>query len=215
MYRRNRTTDIRTGLILPKMSQNLHISSETIISENSFLRTTQIMIRSQLLALSALFSVAVLIGIAGGLPLLVVSAVVGITATALFTGQSTGQSTDQIINHLLFSKSRRKMLFVMLAIILGVSLLAHGAPAHAQLFDGARDAADSGIGAYIGTDESTSIIDVLTFAMWALIVVGAIGVIVGGVSQNAQILVGSLSLFFGIAILIGVLEFTDGLLFGS
>jgi len=197
------------------MSQNLHISSETIISENSFLRTTQIMIRSQLLALSALFSVAVLIGIAGGLPLLVVSAVVGITATALFTGQSTGQSTDQIINHLLFSKSRRKMLFVMLAIILGVSLLAHGAPAHAQLFDGARDAADSGIGAYIGTDESTSIIDVLTFAMWALIVVGAIGVIVGGVSQNAQILVGSLSLFFGIAILIGVLEFTDGLLFGS
>ena len=107
------------------------------------------------------------------------------------------------------------MLFVMLAIILGVSLLAQGAPAHAQLFDGARDAADSGIGAYIGTDESTSIIDVLTFAMWALIVVGAIGVIVGGVSQNAQILVGSLSLFFGIAILIGVLEFTDGLLFGS
>lgn len=211
MYGRNRTTDIRTGLILPKMSQNLHISSETIVSENSFLRTTQIMLRSQLLALSALFGIAVLIGVAGGLPLLVVSAVVGITATALFTGQST----DQIINHLLFSKGRRKMLFVMLAIILGVSLLAHGAPAHAQLFDGARDAADSGIGAYIGTDESTSIIDVLTFAMWALIVVGAIGVIVGGVSQNAQILVGSLSLFFGIAILIGVLEFTDGLLFGS
>lgn len=215
MYRHTRTTDLRTGLILPKMSQNLHILFKIIVSENSLLRTTQIMLRSQLhsklLALSALFSVAVLIGIAGGLPLLLISAVVSITAAALFTGQST----NQIINRLSSSKGRRKTLFVMLAIVLGVSLLAHGVPAHAQLFDGARDAADSGIGTYIGTEESSSIIDILTFAMWALVVVGALAAIAGGVSQSVQVLVGGLTLFFGMAILIGVLEFTDGLLFGS
>lgn len=166
---------------------------------------------SRLLTLSALFSAAVLIGISGGLPLLLASAAFGIAAAAFLTGKNT----DQIINRLLSSKGKRKTLFVMLAVILGTILLAHGMPAHAQLFDGAKGAADSGIGTYIGTDESTSIIDILTFAMWAFVAVGAIGIIIGGAVQNIQVLVGGLTLFFGMAILIGVLEFTDGLLFGS
>ena len=65
---------------------------------------------------------------------------------------------------------------------------------------------------YIGTDESSSIIDILTFAMWALVVVGALAAIAGGVSQSVQVLVGGLTLFFGMAILIGVLEFTRWLI---
>ena len=166
---------------------------------------------SKLLALSTLFGTAALTGIIGGYSLLLASAALGIVAATLVTDQNA----SKMLNRPPAFVGGSRNLFLLVGLVVGISLLAHGVPAHAQLFDGARDAADSGIGAYIGTDESTSIIDVLTFAMWALIVVGAIGVIVGGVSQNAQILVGSLSLFFGIAILIGVLEFTDGLLFGS
>ena len=153
---------------------------------------------------------AIAMGIAGGVPFLFLSVAISITGVSLYTRKGT----EQILNRLPSFVGGSRNLFLLVGLVIGVSLLAHGQPSYAQLFDGARDAADSGIGAYIGTDESTSIIDVLTFAMWALIVVGAIGVIIGGISQNAQILVGSLALFFGIAILIGVLEFTDGLLFG-
>ena len=148
---------------------------------------------------------------ADGISLLLMTAAVVITGISLYTRKGT----DQILNRVAASVGGSRNLFLLLGIVVGLSLLIHGAPGHAQLFDGARDAADSGIGTYIGTEESSSIIDILTFAMWALVVVGALAAIAGGVSQSVQVLVGGLTLFFGMAILIGVLEFADGLLFGS
>lgn len=165
---------------------------------------------SKLLVLSALFSVAVLVGIAGGLPLLWVSVALGITTAALFTDEST----DQILDRLSCPTGNWRTLLIVLAIVLGVSVLAHGQPAYA-LFDGAKEAASSGIGTYIGEEESVSLIDTITFGMWALAAVGGIAVIAGGAAQNIQVLIGGLVLFFGMAVLIGVLEFTDSLLFSA
>ena len=166
---------------------------------------------SNLLCFSTAVIVAVAIGIAGGIPLLFLSAAISVTGISLYTRKSA----EQILNRLPSCFGGSRNLFLFIGLVVGVSLLAHGQPSYAQLFEGAKDAADSGIGAYIGTDESTSIIDILTFAMWAFVAVGAIGIIIGGAVQNLQVLVGGLTLFFGMAILIGVLEFTDGLLFGS
>lgn len=166
---------------------------------------------SNLLGLSIAVIVAITLVIAGDIPLLFLSVAIGVTGISLYTRKGA----EQIIDRLPSFVGGSRNLFLLIGLVVGVSLLAHGVPAHAQLFDGARDAADSGIGTYIGTDESSSIIDILTFAIWALVVVGALAAIAGGVSQSVQVLVGGLTLFFGMAILIGVLEFTDGLLFGS
>lgn len=166
---------------------------------------------SNLLGLSTAVVMAIALGIAGGIPLLFLSVTIGVTGISLYTRKDA----EQILDRLPSLTGGSRNLFVLVGLVIGVSLLAHGQPSYAQLFDGAKDAADSGIGAYIGTEESTSIIDILTFAMWAFIAVGAIGIIIGGAVQNIQILVGGLTLFFGMAILIGVLEFADGLLFGS
>ena len=153
----------------------------------------------------------VALSITGGIPLLFLFITIGVTGISLYTRKGT----EQVLSRLLSFVGGSRNLFLLIGLVVGVSLLAHGQPSYAQLFGGAKDAADSGIGTYIGTDESTSIIDILTFAMWAFIAVGAIGIIIGGAVQNIQILVGGLTLFFGMAILIGVLEFADGLLFGS
>ena len=154
---------------------------------------------------------AIALGVTGGIPLLFLTVTIGVTGVSLYTRKDI----EQVLNRLPSFVGGSRNLFLLIGLVVGVSLLAHGQPSYAQLFDGAKDAADSGIGTYIGTDESTSIIDILTFAMWAFIAVGAIGIIIGGAVQNIQILVGGLTLFFGMAILIGVLEFADGLLFGS
>ena len=150
------------------------------------------------------------LSLAGGIPLLFLSVAISVTGISLYTRKGT----EQILNRLPSFVGGSHDLFMLISLVIGVSLLIHGHPSYAQLFAGAKDAADSGIGTYIGTDESTSIIDILTFAMWAFVAVGAIGIIIGGAVQNIQVLVGGLTLFFGMAILIGVLEFTDGLLFG-
>lgn len=163
------------------------------------------------LSLVAIYATVIAIALAGGLSLLVATVIVGITTATLFTNQSIGQ----ILKRLPSSLGGWRTLFIMLSVVLGVSLLVHGQPADAQLFEGAKGAAESGIGTYIGSEESTSIIDVITFGMWALAAVGGIAVIAGGAAQNIQVLIGGLVLFFGMAVLIGVLEFTDGLLFGA
>ena len=166
---------------------------------------------SDLLGLSIAVVVAIALSVAGGVPLLFLSVAIGVTGISLYTRKDI----KRILNRLPSFVGGSRNLFLLIGLVVGVSLLAHGQPSYAQLFGGAKDAADSGIGTYIGTDESTSIIDILTFAMWAFVAVGAIGIIIGGAVQNIQVLVGGLTLFFGMAILIGVLEFTDGLLFGS
>ena len=51
--------------------------------------------------------------------------------------------------------------------------------------------------------------------MWALAAVGGIATIAGGAVQNVLVLVGGLVLFFGMAVLIMVLEFSDNLLFAT
>ncbi|PZO10345.1 MAG: hypothetical protein DCF25_20680 [Leptolyngbya foveolarum] len=154
---------------------------------------------------------SIAMGVVGGLPLLFVATAISVTGISLYKGKGT----KPILNRLPVLVSSSRNLFLLVGLVIGVSLLTQGQPSYAQLFEGAKGAADSGIGAYIGTDEATSIIDIITFAMWALLAVGAIGTIIGGASQSIQVLVGGLTLFFGMAILIGVLEFTDGLLFGS
>ncbi|NJM98752.1 MAG: hypothetical protein HC800_17775 [Phormidesmis sp. RL_2_1] len=126
----------------------------------------------------------------------------------------TAQRTDQLLNRCAAFVGGWNVLFMLLAVAIGLSLLNHSQPAYA-LFDGAKEAASSGIGTYIGEEESTSLIDTITFGMWALAAVGGIATIAGGAIQNVLVLVGGLVLFFGMAVLIGVLEFTDGLLFGS
>ncbi len=151
------------------------------------------------------------IGAVGGFSLLFAAVAIGATGISL----CKGRRAEQILNRLPVFVGGSRNLFLIVGLIVGVSLLIQGQPSYAQLFEGAKGAADSGIGAYIGTEEATSIIDIITFAMWALLAVGAIGTIIGGASQSIQILIGGLTLFFGMAILIGVLEFTDGLLFGS
>lgn len=181
---------------------------------NSFLRTPQKSRKpqplSQLFSLFVILATSTAIGVAGGLSLLLLAVAISVTGLSLYTGKGT----EQIINRLPAFMGGYRHLFLLLAVVAGVSVLAHGQPAHA-LFDGAKDAANSGIGTYIGEDEATSIIDIIIFGMWALAAVGGIATIAGGALQNIMVLVGGMVLFFGMAVLIGVLEFTDGLLFAS
>jgi hypothetical protein len=144
------------------------------------------------------------------LSMLLLSLVIGVTGISLLTRHST----DEVLNNFARLVGGWNVLFIALAAIVGLSLLSHGQPAYA-LFDGAKGAASSGIGKYIGKEESTSLIDTITFGMWALAAVGGIATIAGGAVQNVMVLVGGLMLFFGMAVLIGVLEFTDGLLFST
>lgn len=159
-------------------------------------------------SLVATATAAIAMGLAGGLPFLLIATAVVVTALSLFTGQST----DKILSRLPTAVGGSRNLFIFFGIAIGISLLAHGQPSYA-IFDGAKKAANGGIGKYIGTDESTSLIDTITFGMWALAAVGGIATIAGGAVQNVMVLVGGLVLFFGMAVLIGVLEFTDNLLF--
>jgi|GEM_PF-3070475 len=165
---------------------------------------------SKFVFLSSLFTTVSLVTIAGGLPLVLASATVGVIAVATLTGNNIHQQFHPFAA----SVSGRRTLFGLLCVALCIFLLAQGQPAHA-LFDGAKEAASSGIGTYIGAEESLSLINTITFGMWALAAVGGIAVIAGGAAQNIQVLIGGLVLFFGMAVLIGVLEFTDGLLFSS
>ncbi len=178
---------------------------------NSFLRTSQkikrLRSRSKPLLLP---SAIVAIGLVGGLPILLLSLIGGITAASLFSRHRT----DQLLDRLATSAGGWHVLFWGIAAVVGISLISHGQPAYA-LFDGAKGAASSGIGTYIGEEESTSLIDTITFAMWALAAVGGIATIAGGAMQNIMVLVGGLVLFFGMAVLIGVLEFSDKLLFSA
>jgi hypothetical protein len=144
------------------------------------------------------------------LPMLLLSLVIGVTGISLLTRQNT----DQVLNNFARLVGGWNVFFIALAAAVGLSLISHVEPAYA-LFDGAKAAASGGIGKYIGTDESTSLIDTITFGMWALAAVGGIATIAGGAVQNVMVLVGGLVLFFGMAVLIGVLEFTDGLLFST
>lgn len=150
----------------------------------------------------------VVVSLCGALPLLLIAIVGSVTVASLLTKQST----DRLLNQLAAFIGGWNVLFLALAAAFGISLLLHGHPAHA-VFDGAKDAANTGIGRHIGEDEATSMIDTIIFAMWAFVAVGGIATIAGGVIQNVMVLVGGLTLFFGVAVLIGVLEFADGLLF--
>ena len=154
--------------------------------------------------------IATAIGIAGGLPLLLLAIAISVTGLSLYTGEGT----EQILNRLPAFVGGSRRLFLLLAVVVGASVLAHGEPSYA-LFEGAKKAAQSGIGEYIGKDEATSLIDTVIFGMWILAAVGGIATIAGGALQNIMVLVGGLTLFFGMAVLIGVLQFTDGLLFTS
>ena len=156
------------------------------------------------------FASIVAIALIGGAPVLLLSLIGGITVASFFSRSSANQLLDRFA----MSVGGWKPLFLILATAAGLTLLLHGQPAHA-LFDGAKEAASSGIGTYIGEEESVSLIDTITFGMWALAAVGGIAVIAGGAAQNIQVLIGGLVLFFGMAVLIGVLEFTDSLLFSS
>ena len=153
---------------------------------------------------------AMTLGLMGGFPLLLVSIISGVTAISLLTKQST----DRLLNRFATLLGGWNVVFMAVAAALCLSLLSQGQPAYA-LFDGAKDAASSGIGAYIGEEESTSLIDTITFGMWALAAVGGIATIAGGAVQNVLVLVGGLVLFFGMAVLIMVLEFSDNLLFAT
>lgn len=155
-----------------------------------------------------LLATATAIAITGGLPLLLAALGIGLTAVAVFTKTPIGVLLDNIAAAL---GGWQRIVGVMAGLMV-VSLLSQGQPAHA-IFDGARNAASKGIGKYIGTAEATSLIDTLLFAFWALAAVGGLAAIAGGVSQQIQVLVGGLILFFGMAVLIGILEFTDGILF--
>ena len=152
----------------------------------------------------------VAIGIIGGISLLLVAIAGGLTVASLLSRRSVEQLLAEFANLL----GGWNVLLIALAIAFSLSFLAHAQPAYA-LFDGAKEAASSGIGTYIGEEESTSLIDTITFGMWALAAVGGIATIAGGAIQNVLVLVGGLVLFFGMAVLIGVLEFTDGLLFST
>ncbi|EDX82745.1 hypothetical protein S7335_1048 [Synechococcus sp. PCC 7335] len=152
-----------------------------------------------------------MVGVTGGLPILLIATAVIVTASSLYTGQST----EQILNRLTASVGGIRNIFLFLGVVLGISLLMHGSPADAALFEGAKKAAKDGIGTYIGTNETTNMISALTFALWAFGVVGALAVLAGGVAQNVMVLAGGLTLFFGIAIIIMVLEFSDKLIFAT
>ena len=178
---------------------------------NSFLRASCKIrrLRSGLKSL-LIISAIVAIGLIGGLPMLLLSLAGGITVASLFSRRST----DQILDKLATSVGGWRVLFIALAIAFSLSLIAHGQPAYA-LFTGARDAAKSGIGKYIEEENATSLIDTITFGMWALAAIGGIAVIAGGATQNIQVLIGGIVLFFGMAVLIELLEFTDGLIFST
>ena len=165
---------------------------------------------SKLFSLFLISTAALTAYIAGGFSFLFVSTAVVVTGLSLLTGQGT----EQILNRAATSVGGSRNLFLLISLFVGLSLIAHSIPAHAQLFEGARSAADEGVGTYIG-DDASNIITVITFAMWALIAAGGIAVIAGGMLQNVMVLVGGLVLFFGVAILMAVLEFSDGLLFGT
>lgn len=197
---------------------------------NSLLRTTKTFRTLHFLSRPSTLFISVtlvtVLTIMGWLPLLLVSLAVGITLSAIVTQRST----DKVLNQLLVGLNglnptsslafitntvrHRKVFLLGLGTALGLLLLTHGQPAHA-LFDEAREAATGGIGQYIGEEESTSIIDTLLFGMWTLAAVGGLAAIAGGVSQQVQVLVGGIILFFGMAVLIGILEFTSKLLFAT
>ncbi len=178
---------------------------------NSFLRTSRKIRRLRSHSKSLLLPAAIFtIGLVGGLPILLLSLIGGITVASLFSRHKT----DQLLDRFAASAGGWHVLFWAIAAVVSLSFVAHGQPAYA-LFDGAKEAASSGIGAYIGEEESTSLIDTITFGMWALAAVGGIATIAGGAIQNVLVLVGGLVLFFGMAVLIGVLEFTDNLLFAT
>lgn len=164
---------------------------------------------SKVTSFIALSLIAIAIGVTGGLPLLLIGTAVGVSGISLYTGQST----EQILNRLTARVGGLRNVFIFLGVVLGISLLMHGSPADAQLFEGAKDAAEDGIGTYIGTEATTNIISTLTFAMWAIAAVGGLAALAGGVLQNVMVLVGGLMLFFGMAVIIMVLEFSDNLIF--
>ena len=159
---------------------------------------------------AALIFALVGIGIVGGISLLLTGIAGGLTVASLLNRRSI----DRLLAEFASFIGGWNILLITLAIAFSLSLLAHAQPAYA-LFDGAKEAASSGIGTYIGEEESTSLIDTITFGMWVLAAVGGIATIAGGAIQNVLVLVGGLVLFFGMAVLIGVLEFTDGLLFST
>ncbi len=193
------------------MNRRFHLERRAHGRSLSRPRETLILSRLHPKALPFCFGAGIVIlSLCGALPFLLIAIIGGVTVASLLTRQST----DRLINRFAASMGGWNVLFVMLATAFGLSLLTHGQPAYA-LFDGAKDAANSGIGTYIGEAEATSIIDIIVFGMWALAAVGGIATIAGGALQNIMVLVGGMVLFFGMAVLIGVLEFTDGLLFAS
>lgn len=150
------------------------------------------------------------IGLFGGLPLLLLCIAGGITVASVISRKPT----DQLLNQFAAVMGGWRAVFMGLAALVGLSLLIQGDAAYA-LFEGAKSAAKSGIGQYIGDTEATSLIDTVVFGMWILAAIGGIATIAGGAIQNVMVLVGGIVLFFGMAVLIGLLEFTDNLLFSS
>ncbi len=163
---------------------------------------------SKTASLAGIGSIVLGIVAAGGFPFLLL----GIAVAATVLSLCTGQSTDQILNRFSDSAGGMRNVFLFLAVALSVSILLHGGPAHA-LFDGAKRAASDGIGQYVGENEAVSIITTITFGMWTFAAVGGIAILAGGTLQNIMVLVGGLTLFFGMIVLIMVLEFSDRLIF--
>lgn len=175
-----------------------------------FLRTKEKVLTKSSSLLCLLIAFGFSLSTTGGLPLLLFISGFIVTAYSLLSGRSVNDILDQVAA----AVGGWKWLFSAFALLAFASLLTHGQPAYA-LFQGAKTAASNGIGKYIGETESTSLINTLLFAFWALAAVGGLAAVAGGVMQQIQVLVGGLVLFFGMAVLVGVLEFTDKVLFNT
>lgn len=103
---------------------------------NSFLRTSQKIKRLRSRSKPLLLPIAIVaIGLVGGLPILLLSLIGGITAASLLSRHRT----DQLLDRLATSAGGWHVLFCAIAAIFGVSPVAHGQPAYA-LSDGAKEA---------------------------------------------------------------------------
>lgn len=159
----------------------------------------------------AALAVGTLVGYSGTLPL-ALTAIAGGALAAHYSPWGGTKPIEQTLNEAALYLGGWNRIFSVLGIAAFVSVLCIGDPAFA-LFDGAKSAASSGVGQYIGEAESTSLLDTLIFGLWALFVVACIAIIAGGVSQNVQMLVGGVIGFLSVSVVIALLEFSDRLLF--
>lgn len=150
---------------------------------NSLLRTSQKIRRLRSRSKPLLLPGTIIkIGLFGGLPILLLSLIGNVTFTFLFNRHKT----DQLRDRLAASAGGLHVLFLVIAAVTSVSLIANGQPAYAH-FGSAKDAASSGTSTYIGKEESDSLIDTITLGMWALAAVSGIATIADDAIQNVLV----------------------------